>query len=133
MKKFVYVLLGALVMSSAAYAKGEKAGRKISSIPDRNVQVGGDANMDACSGYGIVIATTTLFKMAGGQYAFDKVDVNQKVYSCDFDEANGSVGIVFGRANQDCKVSSPIEKKQDYKGPCKSGWIKKEFFELLAG
>jgi hypothetical protein len=133
MKKILSVLLGVAVLSSAAYAKSEKMGREPSSIPERNVQVGGDANMDACGGYGIVIATTTLFKMSGGQYAFDKVEVNQKAFSCDFDEANGSVGIVFGKPNQDCKVSGPIEKKQEYKGPCKSGWIKKEFFELLAG
>ncbi|WP_413292820.1 hypothetical protein ACLSU7_15525 [Bdellovibrio sp. HCB185ZH] len=112
--------------------KKDEANRKPASI-DGNVMVGGDAEWDACGGYGIVLATTSLIYFKDGKMNFDKVDVNTYVSSCVASEDKRFIGIVYGKKGQDCGVGSPIPKRQEYKGPCKSGWIKAEFFELLAG
>lgn len=116
----------------AAQAKPEGKARKPASISN-NVMIGGEADLDACGGSGIVLATTTLITFKSGQMSFDKVDLNTNVMSCDASEDGAYVGIVFGKKGQDCGVGGPVPKRQEYKGPCKSGWIKKEFFELLAG
>ncbi|MEK2687510.1 hypothetical protein [Bdellovibrio sp. GT3] len=112
--------------------KKEDANRKPASITG-NVMVGGEAEFDACGGYGVVLATTSLVSIKDGKMEFDKVDVNTFVSSCDSSEDRRFIGIIYGKKGQDCGVSSPIPKRQEYKGPCKSGWIKAEFFELLAG
>lgn len=33
----------------------------------------------------------------------------------------------------DCGVSSPVDRRQAYDGPCKSGWISNGFVRLIAG
>lgn len=131
---FKYLVVASMVFGVlTAQAKEEKkAARKPASI-ENNVMVGGEADLDACGGYGIVLATTTLISLKSGQMSFDKVAVNTNVFSCDSSGDGEYVGIVYGKKGQNCGVSGPIPKRQEYKGPCKSGWIKKQFFELLAG
>ena len=119
-------------LSTAHAKKKEDTNRKPASV-DGNVMVGGDAEWDACGGYGIVLATTSLIYFKNGKMSFDKVDVNTYVSSCSTSEDGRFVGIIYGTKGQSCGVSSPIPKRQEYKGPCKSGWIKADLFELLAG
>jgi hypothetical protein len=136
MKKSIMTIVCLITLAFSVQAKTSKIQRSPASVPTpgRNVQVGGEAGEDACGGVGLVVATTTLFSADSiNRGKYDKVELNQKVYACDYDENADHVGIVIGNPNQNCQVSSPIEKRQDYKGPCKSGWIKKEFFESLAG
>ncbi|MDX3908323.1 MAG: hypothetical protein QHC67_00675 [Sphingobium sp.] len=33
----------------------------------------------------------------------------------------------------DCGVSSPVDRKQPYDGPCQSGWVSSGFVQLIAG
>ncbi|MGC4250558.1 MAG: hypothetical protein QM605_03545 [Sphingobium sp.] len=33
----------------------------------------------------------------------------------------------------DCGVSSPVDRKQPYDGPCQSGWVSSAFIRLIAG
>lgn len=33
----------------------------------------------------------------------------------------------------DCSVSSPVDRKQPYDGPCQSGWVSSGFVQLIAG
>jgi len=34
---------------------------------------------------------------------------------------------------EDCGVSSPVDRKQPYDGPCESGWVSSAFIRLIAG
>ncbi|WP_413585621.1 hypothetical protein [Bdellovibrio sp. HCB274] len=130
---FKVLIATALVFSvSIAQAKKDEKARKPASMTG-NVMVGGEAEYDACGGYGIVLTTTSLISFKNGKMEFDKVDVNTYVSSCQSSEDGKYIGIIYGKKGQDCGVSSPIPKRQEYKGPCKSGWIKADFFELLAG
>ena len=132
--KNLALFLITITIAGQTLAATPKVSRKIASIPNHNIQVGGSDEVDACEGTGIVTATTTLFGWdKKNDRTFDKVDVNQFVAICGESEDNEYVGIVFGSKDQDCKVKSPIVVRGDYKGPCKSGWIKKTFLEYLAG
>ena len=33
----------------------------------------------------------------------------------------------------DCGVSSPVDRKQAYEGPCASGWVASAYVRLIAG
>ena len=59
----------------------------------------------------------------------DKIHKNgTKVIMCD---SQGKwIGVVYG---SDCGTSSPIAKKQPYKGSCKSGWVYEKYVILIAG
>ncbi|WP_374073614.1 hypothetical protein [Bdellovibrio bacteriovorus] len=138
MTKYVIAMLlvGAMVSISEAKSKTQGSIRKPASLPVGNVQVGGNEEEDACGSSGIALASTTLVQRSkSGDVQFNTVPVNAMVYMCDYSGSEDSawIGVVYGKKNQDCGVSSPIKDRQDYKGPCKSGWIKKSFIELVAG
>jgi hypothetical protein len=94
-------------------------------IPLHPVEVGGEEHLDACGGWGVAIATTTLFR----------VEANQQLIFCDsFQDHDGEfVGVVIPEEGKSCDVSSPIPARRVYDGSCKSGWIKAEFTLLTAG
>lgn len=120
MKAAILIVAASLISATTAFA-----------TPTRNVHVGGHAEDDACKSIGVVLASTTVFTFKRqGRMTMDKVDVNQFVYFC---EADGDfIGIIYSpQPGMDCRVNKPIEKAQEYTGPCKSGWIKKHFFEHL--
>ena len=135
MLKFLFALV--MTVSFTAFAKNAPTfKRKPASLPSGNVQVGGSEEYDACGAVGVVLATTTLITFSKtGQIQFGSVPLNSNVFMCDQsgEGEEAYVGIVFGVKNQDCGLGSPIKEKQDYKGKCKSGWIKKSFIELIAG
>jgi hypothetical protein len=41
-------------------------------------------------------------------------------------------GNVMEAAPTDCGVSEPVERKQPYDGPCRSGWVASSYVELIA-
>ena len=135
MSNFLFCLV--MVISLSSLAKDINTfKRKPASLPYGNVQVGGSSEFDACGGSGVVLATTTLITFSkSGQMQFGAVPINTIVSMCDQsgEGEEAYIGIVYGLKNQNCGVSSPVKNKQDYKGPCKSGWIKKSFIELIAG
>lgn len=108
--------------SSAAFA-----------LPMENVQYGGEEDLDACGGSGIVLVDTVLItKNSEGYVDFNTVvPAGTTVSFCDGDE--GYTGVVIEEEGMDCKTGSPVTPRKDYDGPCKSGWIKSLFLELLAG
>ncbi|MGE3682602.1 MAG: hypothetical protein AB7G93_12825 [Bdellovibrionales bacterium] len=125
MRLYTYALAGLIAFAaSSAFA---------SYPPSRKVQYGGTAELDACGGSGIILTTTTLFRIKGSDtyWTFDKANVNQMAALCD--EEDGYYGVVFSERGNECGTGTPVSERKDYDGPCKSGWIKKEFFELLAG
>ncbi len=103
--------------------------RKPASFPGP-LELSGNENLGPCESTGIVVVTTTLFRLNNqGRMVFDEVKINQSAFIC-AEEAD-YYGIIFGSPKQDCKIPKPINKKEEYKGPCRSGWIKKGFFENL--
>ncbi len=104
------------------------------------VMVGGSADFDACQ---------TLSKVRGlraggdnflsvrigpgtGFVEKDRLGNGHLVYDC---TSRGAwIGIVYGaRGGQDCGVSSPVARRQAYRGRCRSGWVHRNFLTDVAG
>jgi hypothetical protein len=46
------------------------------------------------------------------------------------------LGVVFdenGQLGERCGVSSPVTRRRNYDGPCRSGWVASAFVRLIAG
>lgn len=107
-----------------------------------SVYYGGDENIDACSSLAQV---NHLSKGPDGflavkdapsikAYRTDKIFNGQKLWVCEESKDGKWLGIVYSpNEKQDCGVSSPVEKRKPYNGPCKSGWVSKKYVTLLAG
>ncbi len=105
-----------------------------SSMP---VMYGGNVDEDACAAWGEIRGIdkqgdgfVAIRNGAGSKYSMkDKIRKNgTNVIMCD---SHGKwIGIVYG---EDCGTSSPIAKKQPYKGSCKSGWVYEKYVVLIAG
>ncbi len=124
MKKIIFFI--AMICSSSVFA-----------FPTGPVMVGGDAEFDACGGYGLVTVSTVLYSQEkSGQVVFSKIDAAQGVFMCDSKIVDGVeyLGVVFStNENESCGVGTPIENKEAYSGNCKSGWVKAEYVTLIAG
>jgi len=103
------------------------------------VMVGGVAKLDACGGLGEVRGLNQssdgflAVRMGpGSKYPMiDRLYNGNQVYFCD---SHGKwIGIVYGKPAQDCGLSSPLPKRQPYKGPCQSGWAHRNWLVLIAG
>lgn len=96
------------------------------------VMVGGEADLDACGGLGIIEAAgagaTVRAAPASDGFGVDTLVAGQYVWMCD--EAPGFIGVVYGEA---CGVSSPIAVRQPYDGPCRWGWVADANVTLIAG
>jgi len=114
-----------------AFAKPKPSDRKPAS-PEENVQYGGDPDFDACGSYGVVLVTTVAVRYdKSNKMVFDKIEAGTMVTACEY--KGDYTGVVYGKPKQDCGTGGPIKDRKEYKGPCKSGWIKSAFYELLAG
>jgi hypothetical protein len=125
-RKFVTLTLSFAVMTASAGG----------AVP---VMVGGIAELDACRGLGEVrglnprgdgfLAVRT---GPGRKYPMvDRLYNGHQVYFCD--DHGEWIGIVYGEHVQDCGVSSPLPRRQPYKGPCQSGWAHRNWLVLIAG
>lgn len=64
----------------------------------------------------------------------DYLGTGEPIWVCDGDATGDMVGIVYTNdPDQDCEVSSPVDEDRSYVGPCKWGWIKLEWVEMVAG
>ncbi len=124
---------------AAACLIGAYAGGAIAQQRPVPVMYGHDPGLDACGGLGLVKGLKSrgdnfLSVRAGpnsGQRELDRLRNGRRVWMCD--ERGDWIGIVYGTGEQECKVGSPIARKMPYPGPCRSGWVHKNFVELLAG
>jgi hypothetical protein len=106
-----------------------------------SVHYGGDENVDACT------SLAQVDHLSIGPNGFlavkdapnikarrtDKVFNGQKLWICDESKDGKWVGVVYpSNEKQDCGVTSPVEKKKPYDGPCKSGWVSRKYVRLLA-
>jgi len=113
----------------------------------RAVTIGEDGpRLDACGGMGQVLRTG-----AGGQplraapFGDAKVlatlNEGDRAYICTRSLDQKWLGVVLapplvadnGAQAPDCGVSSPVDCKQPYVGPCVSGWVASAYVRLIAG
>jgi hypothetical protein len=114
----------------------EQASRRPDSVP---VMVGGEAELDACGGTGLVsglrpVPGNELVVRHGPGIGFAKVaalTAGTRVWLCD--SRDGWLGVVFGAVGQECGVSSPQLRRSPYKGPCSAGWVWGRFISPEAG
>ncbi|MGE3643585.1 MAG: integron [Beijerinckiaceae bacterium] len=100
---------------------------------------GGEAGLDACAGLGHVVALKrggdNFLSVRGGPATshreIDRLKMGQHVSMCD--ERGDWIGIVYTKSGQRCGVGTPVARRQPYRGPCRSGWVHRDFVELLAG
>jgi len=106
------------------------------------VVVGGDDNLDACSGLGAVSGLNAkgdgfLAVRSGANVAYplvDKLTEGREVYICNKSVDGKWLGVVYSHDNgDDCGVTSPVNPARPYKGPCKSGWVNARWIKWLAG
>lgn len=113
----------------------------------RAVTIGEDGpRLDACGGMGQVLRTG-----AGGQplraapFGDAKVlatlNEGDRAYICTRSLDQKWLGVVLApppaadnsAQATDCGVSSPVDRKQPYDGPCVSGWVASAYVRLIAG
>lgn len=101
------------------------------------VQIGGEADFDACPGVGKIGAMET--NSTATQKVYAKPDPHAKVvghikpgefvWMCDWTEDAKWIGILYSHRKDGrirCEVSSPIEVRRAYDGPCHQGWVPEE-------
>ncbi|BAV65277.1 hypothetical protein [Sphingobium cloacae] len=143
-------VLEELPNSSVAGAPRETAPEtKLESRLTRPVIIGEDGpRLDACGGLGQVIRAGAkglavraapfdeaqeIGRMAEGGRAFLCTrSIDQKWLGVVIPpEASGTTGDASEAV--DCGVSSPVDRKQPYDGPCQSGWVSSAFIRLIGG
>ena len=140
MRKLV-LLAGAV---SLVLAAGAEAGSKRTPV-----MVGGNAEFDACPSLGMVVKLgprraqdpksgfLSVRSGPGGAAYFemDRLHNGDEILIC------GSSGpwqaVVYpgrGQTMEDCgPLGSPIRVRRAYEGPCRSGWIHRNYVEVTAG
>ena len=63
--------------------------------------------------------------VAGGRFFVCTRSLDQKWFGIVFDDS--------GTLAERCGVSEPVTRRQDYAGPCRSGWVESAFVKLVAG
>jgi hypothetical protein len=122
------------LLSSLAIAGAALAGAL--AVP---VIVGKVAEYDACMSSGAVKGLDphgdgflAVRARPGSQYQMiDKLLEGQNVFVCD--ERGQWLGVVYTRGNQDCGVTSALNKPTPYPGPCLAGWVHRNFINITAG
>jgi hypothetical protein len=107
-----------------------------SSVP---VTPGGDAVLDACASLGKVRGLRRdgdnfLAVRSGPGTRYTKIDklVNgDEIYVCN--ERLPWLGVVYSGLGEDCGVTTPWPEAGPYDGPCKSGWVHRNWVEIIAG
>lgn len=101
------------------------------------VLVGGEAEFDACGGTGRVRGLDpkgdAFLSVRAGPSSqareTDRLAEGDEVALCD--RRGRWLGVVYGRGS--CGVATPIERREPYRGPCRSGWVFESFVRLDAG
>ncbi len=117
--------------------------------PHTSVMIGGIADLDACLATG-----RAKIKPVKGNYltvrasptsagtAVAKLGPYHQFWLCDSTPSGAWTGIVFdpgfdpdtdGDGPADCGVGSSLATRQEYAGPCASGWVATRYVELIAG
>ena len=103
------------------------------------IVVEGGTGLDACASVGVVAGLKAdgdgfLAVRAGpgtGHAMLDKLVNGDRVFICG--EQGTWLGIVYSKTERDCGLSSPWSQSQAYTGPCLSGWVHRNWIQLMAG
>lgn len=113
-------------------------------VPPVAVRIGGQAELDACASTGRVVGLKPegdnflSVRAAPDQHALetDRLKAGADIYLCGSARDDRWVGIVYqagGTLGDGCGVTSPIAQEQDYAGACRSGWVSRQYVQLMAG
>jgi len=94
---------------------------------------------DACGGNGVIEGLDpsgdgflAVRSGPGTQHGeIDRLYNGEEVYLCVI--SGQWIGIVYTRQHRDCNVTTSWVTTQPYTGPCKSGWVHRNWVRLYAG
>lgn len=118
---------------------GAASGNTATINPGREpVRIGeGGAGFDACGGVGRALRPVPVqaapFSEAGES---DRLAADAQLFVCTRSIDQDWLGVVYtppGQPELDCGVSSPVERRRGYDGPCRSGWVASNAVRLIAG
>jgi hypothetical protein len=107
---------------------------------DVPVVIGGNAEFDACGGYGEIAGLAAggdgFLSVRSGPASrhreVDRLRNGAKVFTCG--DRGAFIAIVYpADEKRDCGVGSPWPRRRAYTGPCKAGWINSQYLKMLAG
>jgi len=109
------LVIGCLLFQSSAFA-----------YIARKVQTGGDGNSSACYGYGVILKETKMvYQDESDQTKDDRIVLEgTEVIVCDLD--GNHFGIVIPVEGVSCGIIDANPDREDYNGPCASGWVPTE-------
>ena len=140
-------VLDELPNSSLADApRSEVSETRMDTPSARPVTIGEDGpRLDACGGLGQVSRSGAGgLPLLAAPFADAKVIAQlpegQRAYICTRSLDQKWLGVVVqpapaqeGEPAGDCGVSSPVDRKQPYDGPCVSGWLASPYMRLIGG
>jgi len=133
--RLLSAVTAAAVLATASYSHGQEPGRR----PEVPIVIQGDPTFDACGANGVVEGLDpsgdgflAVRSGPGTKYAeIDRLYNGNQVYLCA--EKGKWLGIVYSKQRQDCNVTTAWVTTQPYTGPCKSGWVHRNWVRLWAG
>lgn len=125
----------AAAASSASPALSDEPGRR----PQVPLILGDNYVLDACAGNGVIAGLDPagdgfLAVRSGpgtGHAELDRLYNGEGVYLCG--ESGRWIAIVYTRRGGNCNVTSPWPIRQAYTGPCRSGWVHRNWVRQTAG
>ena len=115
----------------------------------RPVTIGEDgAGLDACGTLGVIIAVgdnSLPVELRAAPFSNAKsrgrLAPASRVYICSRTLDQKWLGVVLDSASvpgnndpgKECGLTSPVDRKQPYAGPCPSGWVSSAYVRLIAG
>ena len=132
-------LKGQLLSVTAALVLSGLSATALAHRPQVPIIAGGEEDFDACGSQGVVRGLD-----AGGDGFLavrsgpsSKHAMLDKVYNgailnlCD--ERRNWLGVVYSHETKDCGVGTPWARRQDFSGPCRSGWGYPKYVAGFAG
>ncbi|MEM6762964.1 MAG: SH3 domain-containing protein [Pseudomonadota bacterium] len=129
--------LAVTAVVAAAVVATALPGGSAAQVLDVPVMIGGEPDLDACSGVGRIARLNPrgdgfLAVRAGPSTDYAKID---ELYNGDIvvicDQDGRWSGVVYGGA--DCGTSSPVPRRMAYRGPCRAGWVFDRYVDYIAG
>ncbi|MGE4321481.1 MAG: hypothetical protein AB7E60_00450 [Sphingobium sp.] len=134
--------------SRAGASRGMAQDNRIGAPAARPVTIGEDGpRLDACGALGQVTRSGAAgLALHAAPFAdaqeLGRLPDGQRTYICTRSLDQKWLGVVVpadpaggadGAAAVDCGVSSPVERKQPYGGPCAAGWVASAYVRLIGG
>ena len=132
-------LKGQLLSVTAALVLSGLSATALAHRPQVPIIAGGEEDFDACGSQGVVRGLDAggdrfLAVRAGpsSKHAMlDKVFNGAILNLCD--ERGNWLGVVYSNETKDCGVGTPWARRQDFSGPCRSGWGYPKYVAGFAG